>query len=81
MPIEISSVKDADEIIILQDGEIIERGTHDQLIELKGKYYQTLMEQYSEYSQYLGKNELGLDLEAHKLSNLSVKIFVQKHLM
>lgn len=58
----ISSVKDADEIIILQDGEIIERGTHDQLIELKGKYYQTLMEQYSEYSQYLAKNELGLDL-------------------
>lgn len=45
----ISSVKNADQIIILKDGEIIERGTHDQLLKLKGQYYETFLEQYSEY--------------------------------
>lgn len=34
----ISTVKDCDEIIFLADGRIIERGTHDFLISLKGFY-------------------------------------------
>ncbi len=37
----ISAVKDADEIIVLDNGEIIERGTHTSLIELGG-YYNSL---------------------------------------
>ncbi|HEX2945701.1 MAG TPA: ABC transporter ATP-binding protein [Clostridia bacterium] len=37
----ISAVKDADEIIVLDDGEIIERGTHDSLVGLGG-YYSSL---------------------------------------
>ena len=37
----ISAVKDADEIIVLDDGRIIERGTHDSLIGLGG-YYSSL---------------------------------------
>jgi len=37
----ISSVKDADEILILKDGIIAERGTHQQLLALKGYYYET----------------------------------------
>ncbi len=43
----ISSVKDCDEIIMLDHGEIIERGTHDELVKLKGKYYEIYREQYS----------------------------------
>lgn len=35
----ISAVKDADEIIVLDDGQIIERGTHTSLIELGGYYH------------------------------------------
>lgn len=42
----ISAVRDADEIIILDHGRIAERGTHDQLMALKGAYYQTYMTQY-----------------------------------
>ncbi len=34
----ISTVKNADQIIVLREGRIIERGTHDQLLELGGYY-------------------------------------------
>jgi|UniRef100_UPI004026A36B multidrug ABC transporter, permease/ATP-binding protein len=36
----LSTVKDADCIMVMEQGRIIERGTHDQLIDMKGRYYQ-----------------------------------------
>lgn len=36
----LSTVKNSDCIMVLEQGRIIERGTHDQLIEEKGRYYQ-----------------------------------------
>lgn len=45
----ISAVRHADEIIILRDGTIAERGTHDELLNQKGIYYDTFMAQYGEY--------------------------------
>ena len=45
----ISSVKDADEIIVLENGAVKERGTHAELIEKRGLYYSTYEAQYGDY--------------------------------
>lgn len=50
----ISDVKDADKIIVLDAGNIIERGTHNTLINERGKYYEF-------YKQQSAKNEMALN--------------------
>ncbi|MDF2820670.1 MAG: putative rane protein [Clostridiales bacterium] len=42
----ISAVRNADEIIVLKRGQIVERGTHDELMKLQGRYFRTFNEQY-----------------------------------
>ena len=44
----ISSVKHADHIIVLEEGEIIEEGSHAQLLEKEGVYYDTFQKQLLE---------------------------------
>jgi ATP-binding cassette subfamily B protein len=36
----LSTVRNADAIMVLEEGEIIERGTHKQLLDMKGRYYE-----------------------------------------
>lgn len=36
----LSTVRNSDCLMVLEQGRIVERGTHDQLIEEKGRYYQ-----------------------------------------
>ena len=45
----ISAVRNADEIIILDEGRIVERGTHEELLAKKGVYHLTYMAQYGDY--------------------------------
>ncbi len=45
----ISSVRSADEILVLNEGRIAERGTNETLLAGKGLYYETYMAQYGDY--------------------------------
>lgn len=45
----ISAVKNADEILFMKDGYIAERGTHEQLINKHGLYYEVYSEQFKEF--------------------------------
>lgn len=44
----LSTVKNSDCIMVMEQGRIIERGTHDELIEAKGKYYQLYTGNFAE---------------------------------
>ena len=41
----LSTVKNADQIIVLENGKVAERGKHDELVAGKGKYYELVKNQ------------------------------------
>jgi ABC-type transport system involved in Fe-S cluster assembly fused permease/ATPase subunit len=43
----LSTIQDCDEIIVLHDGKAVERGTHDELLKLQGRYTELLRMQTS----------------------------------
>lgn len=53
----ISSLKQADLILVLDNGEIVESGTHGELINAHGHYYEVYKEQYGEYIKDTSRRE------------------------
>jgi ATP-binding cassette subfamily B multidrug efflux pump len=51
----ISAVKNADEIIFIDNGSIVERGTHSSLLSEKGKYYEVYSEQFKDFEDIEGE--------------------------
>lgn len=49
----ISSIKDADQILVLDNGQILEAGTHDQLLEKNGYYSTVFHHQYGDFDSIL----------------------------
>lgn len=43
----LSTVKDADNILYIEDGQVVESGTHEDLIAIKGKYHELVKNQLS----------------------------------
>jgi len=54
----LSTIESADQIIVLEGGEIVERGTHPQLIAFGGRYRQLYEKQYGvEHDQFINPGE------------------------
>ena len=58
----ISAVRHADEIIVLDNGMIAERGTHDELLKKRGLYYETYESQYGGFTDMKGGETDGSQL-------------------
>ena len=51
----ISAVRNADEIIVLEEGKVKERGIHEELMNRHGLYYETYLSQYRSEERRVGK--------------------------
>lgn len=46
----LSTIRDSDVIVVMDHGEIVEMGSHEDLLEQKGKYYELYMTQYAGFA-------------------------------
>lgn len=51
----ISAVKNADQILFIEDGCIVERGKHNELLDKKGKYYEIYCQQFKDFEDLEGE--------------------------
>ena len=46
----LSTIRDSDLIVVMERGEIAERGSHEELLAKKGRYYELYMTQYAGFA-------------------------------
>lgn len=46
----LSTIRDADIIVVMDQGRIAESGTHESLLEQRGKYYELYIRQYAGFA-------------------------------
>ena len=44
----LSTIRNSDQIFYIEQGRIVERGSHQELLELRGLYYQLYQSQYNQ---------------------------------
>jgi len=51
LPIGLSTIRSADQILVVEQGQIVERGTHAELYAMRGRYYDLYTKQHGLESQ------------------------------
>lgn len=46
----LSTIRDSDLIVVMDQGSIVEQGTHEELLKYKGKYYELYMTQFAGFA-------------------------------
>lgn len=73
----LSAIRSADRIVFLEKGEVVEDGTHNQLLELKGRYYELIKSHASHEtdadaeSEKSNKNAINIDEARRQILNES----------
>ena len=74
----ISSVKSADLILVMDEGSIAERGTHESLIEKEGIYYEVYQNQWGVFDQTRQESEESFKQVSSKLQKVLSKKVTQR---
>lgn len=54
----LNTIRNADEIIVINKGEIVEKGSHNILMNKQGMYYQMFFNQFKNIEEHFGENHL-----------------------
>lgn len=57
----LSTIRNADQVLVLKDGELIEQGTHDTLLEQDGFYHNLYMSQFRRQEEVGGETAVSAD--------------------
>ena len=53
----LSTIRTADKIVAIKDGQVVETGSHEELMDFKGLYYSLVLAQTNEHSDSLDSIE------------------------
>ncbi len=76
----ISSIKDADQILVVEEGRILEAGNHDELLKKRGYYATVFHHQYGDFDQISELNKMNHKNEKTDMADRMEKKLVQEGL-